>query len=140
MTVRVGEGGGRKRPVYLDYNATTPLDPAVAEAMREFMTFEFGNPSSGHLFGIEPRRAVNRARGQVAALLNCRPSEIVFTGCATESNNHAIKGVASALKSRGNHIITYQIEHTAVLKVCAASSTAVSRLPAPGRLKRHGER
>jgi len=118
--------------VYLDYNATTPLDPAVAEAMREFMTFEFGNPSSGHLFGIEPRRAVNRARGQVAALLNCRPSEIVFTGCATESNNHAIKGVASALKSRGNHIITSQIEHPAVLEVCARLEHCgfeVTRLP-----------
>ena len=126
------EAGGQKRPVYLDYNATTPLDPAVIDAMREFMAPEFGNPSSTHFFGIEPRRALNRARGQVAALLSCRPSEIVFTGCATESNNHAIKGVASALRSRGNHIITSQIEHPAVLEVCAhleRGGFEVTRLP-----------
>lgn len=106
-------------PVYLDFNATTPLDPVVIEAMQEFISPEFGNPSSTHFYGIAPRRAVDRARLQVAALLNCSPSEIVFTGCATESNNLAIKGIAAALKHRGNHIITTRIEHPAVLEVCA---------------------
>lgn len=106
-------------PVYLDYNATTPLDPAVIEAMQEFISPEFGNPSSTHFYGIAPRRAVDRARRQVAALLNCSMSEVVFTGCATESNNLAIKGIASALKHRGNHIVTTRIEHPAVLEVCA---------------------
>lgn len=93
-------------PVYLDFNATTPLDPVVVEAMQEFISPEFGNPSSTHFYGIAPRRAVNKARRQVAEFLNCSPSEIVFTGCATESNNLAIKGISMALKHRGNHIIT----------------------------------
>ncbi len=106
-------------PVYLDFNATTPLDPAVIEAMKEFISPEFGNPSSTHFYGIAPRRAVEKARGQVAALLNCSPPEIVFTGCATESNNLAIKGIAAAQKHRGNHIVTTRIEHPAVLEVCA---------------------
>lgn len=106
-------------PVYLDFNATTPLDPAVVEAMQEFISPEFGNPSSTHFYGIAPRRAVDKARRQVAELLNCSPSGIVFTGCATESNNLAIKGISSALKHRGNHIVTTRIEHPAVLEVCA---------------------
>ena len=106
-------------PVYLDFNATTPLDPVVVEAMQEFISPEFGNPSSTHFYGIAPRRAVNKARRQVAEFLNCSPSEIVFTGCATESNNLAIKGISMALKHRGNHIITTRIEHPAVLEVCA---------------------
>jgi cysteine desulfurase len=119
-------------PVYLDYNATTPLAPEVIEAMQGFIDTEFGNPSSTHFFGIAPRRAVDRARQQVAALLSCSPSEIVFTGCATESNNHAVKGIASALKERGNHIITTSIEHPSVLEVCASlerRGCAVTYLP-----------
>lgn len=119
-------------PVYLDYNATTPLDPAVIDAMQEFISPEFGNPSSTHFYGIAPRRAVEKARRQVAALLNCSPFEIVFTGCATESNNLAIKGIASALKHRGNHIVTTQIEHPAVLEVCAhleRNGFEVARVP-----------
>ncbi len=119
-------------PVYLDYNATTPLDPAVIDAMQEFISPEFGNPSSTHFYGIAPRRAVDKARRQVAALMNCSPFEIVFTGCATESNNIAIKGIASAFKHLGNHIVTTQIEHPAVLEVCAhleRNGFEVTRLP-----------
>ena len=107
------------KPIYLDYNATTPHDPEVIEAMRPFLEDEFGNPSSSHLFGNTPHRAVMQARGQVASLLNCRPQEIIFTSGGTESNNHAIQGVAYAYRDRGNHIITSQIEHPAILEVCA---------------------
>ncbi len=107
------------QPIYLDYNATTPHDPEVIEAMREFFEREFGNPSSTHWYGIAPKRAVDKAREQVAALLNCSPDEIIFTSCATESNNHAIKGACLAFCERGNHIITSTIEHPAVLEVCA---------------------
>ena len=84
-------------PIYLDYNGTTPHDPAVIEAMRPFLENEFGNPSSSHWFGIAPKKAVENARQQVAELLNCTAGEIIFTSGGTESNNHAIKGVASAL-------------------------------------------
>ena len=107
------------KPIYLDYNATTPHDPEVIEAMRPFLEDEFGNPSSSHLFGNTPHRAVMQARGQVASLLNCRSDEIVFTSGGTESNNHAIQGVAYACRDKGNHIITSQIEHPAILEVCA---------------------
>ena len=107
------------QPIYLDYNATTPHDPEVIEAMREYLEREFGNPSSTHWFGIAPKRAVDKAREQVVALLNCSPGEIIFTSCATESNNHAIKGTCRALRARGNHIITSVIEHPAVLEVCS---------------------
>jgi len=107
------------QPIYLDYNATTPHDPEVIEAMREFFEREFGNPSSTHFYGIAPKRAVEKAREQVAAFLNCSAEEIIFTSGGTESNNHAIKGIARALKAKGNHIITSSIEHPAVLEVCA---------------------
>ena len=107
------------KPIYLDYNATTPHDPQVIEAMRPFLEEEFGNPSSSHLYGNAPHKAVMQARRQVASLLNCRPEEIVFTSGGTESNNHAIKGVADAYRDKGNHIITSRIEHPAVLEVCA---------------------
>jgi cysteine desulfurase len=107
-----------KKPIYLDYNATTPHDPEVITAMRLFLEEEFGNPSSGHWYGIKPKQAVMEARRRVAALLNCRPEEIIFTSGGTESNNHAIKGVAHAYRDRGNHIITGCIEHPAVLEVC----------------------
>jgi cysteine desulfurase len=106
------------RPIYLDYNATTPHDPEVVEAMRPFFEIEFGNPSSSHWYGIAPKRAVEAARGQVAQLLNCSPDEIVFTSGGTEANNHAIKGVAEAYRDMGRHIITTRIEHPAVLEVC----------------------
>ena len=106
------------KPIYLDYNGTTPHDPEVIEAMRPFLETEFGNPSSSHWYGSRPRQAVDTARQQVAALLNCTPAEIFFTSGGTESNNHAIRGVARRLKDRGNHIITSNFEHPAVFEVC----------------------
>jgi cysteine desulfurase len=106
------------KPIYLDYNATTPHDPEVIAAMRPFFEEEFGNPSSSHYYGKKPRQAVIRARQQVAALLNCKPEEIIFTSGGTESNNFAIKGCSGVFCSKGNHIITTQIEHPAVLEVC----------------------
>ncbi len=108
------------KPIYLDYNATTPIAPEVIEAMRPFIEEHFGNPSSSHWFGAEPKRAVEKAREQVAYLLQCASEEIIFTSGGTESNNHAIKGIALAMKDRGNHIITCAIEHPAVLEVCRA--------------------
>jgi cysteine desulfurase len=106
------------KPIYLDYNATTPHDPEVIAAMRPFFEEEFGNPSSSHYYGTQPKRAVIKARTQIAALLNCRPEEIIFTSGGTESNNFAIKGCAQAFRHKGNHIITSQIEHPAVIEVC----------------------
>jgi cysteine desulfurase len=108
------------RPVYLDYNATTPHDPEVIAAMRPFLEEHFGNPSSTHGYGVQTRGAVEEARYQVAALLNCMPEEIVFTSGGTESNNYAIKGLAWSLREQGSHIVTCQIEHPAVLEVCKA--------------------
>jgi cysteine desulfurase len=106
------------KPIYLDYNATTPHDPEIIAAMRPFLEEEFGNPSSSHYYGRKPRQAVIRARQQVASLLKCNPEEIIFTSGGTESNNFAIKGCSGVLCSKGNHIITTQIEHPAVLEVC----------------------
>ncbi len=106
------------QPIYLDYNATTPHDPEVIAAMRPFIETEFGNPSSSHWYGIRPKRAVEKARQQVAGLLNCQAQEVFFTSGGTESNNHAIKGMARALKDKGRHIITSTVEHPAVLAVC----------------------
>ena len=110
--------GPMKKPIYLDYNATTPHDPEVIEAMRPFFEQEFGNPSSSHHYGSKPKQAVARAREQVSALLNCQPQEIIFTSGGTESNNFAIIGCAESLRHRGQHIITSQIEHPAVIEVC----------------------
>jgi cysteine desulfurase len=106
------------KPIYLDYNATTPIDPEVAAAMLPYIREHFGNPSSSHGYGLEARKGVEKARTQVAALLNCRTAEIVFTSGGTESNNHAIKGAARVLRRRGNHIITSAFEHPAVTEVC----------------------
>ncbi len=106
------------KPIYLDYNATTPIDPEVAAAMLPCIREHFGNPSSTHVYGVEARRIVERARGQVAALLNCTPAEILFTSGGTESNNHAIKGAARALRRKGSNVITSAIEHPAVIEVC----------------------
>lgn len=107
-------------PIYLDYNGTTPHAPEVIEAMRHYLESEFGNPSSSHWYGVQPKKALQLARRQVAGLLRCNPEEIVFTSGGTESNNHAIKGVALAQRERGGHIITSSIEHPAVLEVCRA--------------------
>lgn len=106
------------QPIYLDYNATTPLDPEVIEAMTPFFRQEFGNPSSSHWYGISPKKAVMRAREQTAALFNCHPREVVFTSGGTEANNHAICGAAELLGERGRHIITTCIEHPATLEPC----------------------
>jgi cysteine desulfurase len=108
----------RPEVIYLDYNATTPIAPEVAAAMRPFLEGRFGNPSSTHAFGIEARLAVETARRQVSDLLGCHPDEIVFTSGGTESNNAAIRGVAAALRERGRHIVTSSIEHPAVTEVC----------------------
>jgi cysteine desulfurase len=106
------------KAIYLDYNGTTPHDPEVIAAMRPFLEDEFGNPSSGHLYAVMPRQALNTARRQVAGLLNCAPEEVVFTSGGTEANNWAIIGTALALRDRGRHIITSSFEHPAVLNVC----------------------
>jgi cysteine desulfurase len=111
-------GRASTRPIYLDYNATTPLDPTVVAAMRPFFEQQFGNPSSSSVFGQTARAAVEGARAQVAALLGCAPDEIVFTGGGSESDNHAIKGIAFARRERGAHLITSQLEHPAVLATC----------------------
>jgi cysteine desulfurase len=104
------------QPIYLDYNATTPIDTEVAAEMKRIIDSVFGNPSSAYSFGRIAKKSVENARAQVAALINARPNEIVFTSCATESNNLAIRG---ALKTKkGRHIITSAIEHPAVIEVC----------------------
>ncbi len=104
--------------IYLDYNATTPIGPEVAAAMRPYLEGCFGNPSSSHRLGVEARRAVEQARRQVATLIGSHPDEIVFTSGGSESNNAAIKGTACRLRDRGRHIITSAIEHPAVTEVC----------------------
>lgn len=104
-------------PVYLDYNATTPIDREVAETMRPFLDLYFGNPSSTHSFGVQAKLAVENARKQVAGMLKASPDEIIFTSGGSEANNMAIKGVAFALRNRGSHIITSSIEHPAVTEV-----------------------
>jgi cysteine desulfurase len=106
------------KPIYLDYNATTPIAPEVAEAMLPFLYEIFGNPSSSHPYGVEARAAVEEARSQIAELLHCAPAEIVFTSSGTESNNYAIRGIATAQGGQGNHIITSAVEHPAVSEVC----------------------
>lgn len=106
------------KPIYLDYNATTPLHPQVIEAMLPYFYQHFGNPSSNHPYGQITSQAVDQSREQVATLLNCSPQEIVFTSGGTESNNAAIRGIALANRHRGKHIITSAIEHPAVTEVC----------------------
>jgi cysteine desulfurase len=105
-----------KPPIYLDYAATTPVDPRVAEKMLPYLTRQFGNPASrSHFFGWEAEKAVGKAREQVAALINCDPTEIIWTSGATESDNLAIKGAAHFYASRGKHLVTLKTEHKAVL-------------------------
>ncbi len=106
------------KPIYLDYNATTPLAPEVVQAMMPYLNEHFGNPSSSHWYGIQTKQAIEKARKSVAKLLHCQAEEIIFTSGGSESNNFAIKGYALANKNRGNHIITSQIEHPAVIEVC----------------------
>jgi cysteine desulfurase len=106
------------RRIYLDNSATTPIDREVVEAMLPFLTEKFGNASSIHFFGQEARAAVDKARHQVAEIINARPAEIVFTSGGTEANNLAIRGLFEANEKYGKHIITSQIEHSAVKEVC----------------------
>jgi len=105
-----------KVPIYLDYSATTPIDPRVAEQMIPYLTEQFGNPASrSHALGWDADKAVERAREEVAGLVNCDPKEIVWTSGATESDNLAIKGAAQFYKGKGKHLITVRTEHKAVL-------------------------
>jgi cysteine desulfurase len=107
------------RTVYLDHSATTPVDPRVVEAMLPYFTDNFGNASSLHRFGQAALGGLDSARRTVAEILNASPKEIVFTGCGSESDNLAVRGVAFALRQRGNHIITTPIEHHAILNTVA---------------------
>src|SRR5215813_8882846 len=127
--------------IYLDFNATTPVEPAVLDAMLPYFSAEFGNAASIHTVGQRARAAVETARDQVAALLGARSQEIVFTSGGTESDNHAIFGIvrsapgftaASGAKTEAKHIITTTIEHEAVLNTCQAlekEGVAVTYLP-----------
>ena len=108
------------RKVYLDNAATTALSPKVLEQMMPYLTTVYGNPSSPHSYGQEARTAVEHARDQVAHAINARPEEIIFTGCGTESDNTVLFGVAERYKKKGNHIITTNVEHHAILHTCEA--------------------
>ena len=108
------------RPIYLDYNATTPVDPEVAEAMLPYLLEHFGNPSSSHAYGTTARAAVETARRQVAALLGARPEEVVFTSGGTEGSTTVVHGVARQMRGKGRHVVTSAVEHPAVLEPCAA--------------------
>ncbi|HSM26412.1 MAG TPA: cysteine desulfurase family protein, partial [Anaerolineaceae bacterium] len=106
------------KPIYLDYNATTPIANEVADAMLPYLFDHFGNPSSSHIFGVHTKMAVEFARKQVADLIGARPSEVIFTSGGTEANNYAINGYCLNHQNRGKHIITSSIEHPAVIEVC----------------------
>ncbi len=130
-------------PIYLDYNATTPIDPAVVEAMLPYLQKHFGNPSSSHSIGVEAKKAVDISRQQVAELIGAKPKEIVFTSGGSEASNHAIKGVVFAnlrdsfgRLAEGAHIITSTIEHPATLQPCEflkRIGAAITYVPVDGR-------
>lgn len=103
-------------PVYLDYNATTPVDEQVLDAMLPYLREHFGNPSSSHFYGQRAKQAVEQARAEVAALICASPDELIFTGCATEANNLAIFGTARALAGKKHHLVTSAVEHPSVLQ------------------------
>jgi len=108
------------KKIYMDNNATTAVKPEVLEAMLPYFCEQFGNPSSVHWAGRMVGGAIDKAREQVADLLNCSAAEVIFLSCGSEGDNYAIKGTADALKSKGNHIITTAVEHPAVLETCEA--------------------
>lgn len=121
--------------IYLDYNATTPVDPRVLEAMLPFLKEHFGNPSSGHVLGRTAREAVEKAREKVAYLLGASASEIVFTSGGSESNNTVIKGIAAAFHGKPRHLITARCEHPSILEPCRALEALgveVTYLPVDG--------
>ncbi|HHN74903.1 MAG TPA: cysteine desulfurase [Acidobacteria bacterium] len=123
-------------PIYLDYNATTPVDPRVTSAIEPWLRQHFGNPSSSHVFGRRARQAVDRARQQVAALIGAEPDEIVFTASGSESNNMVIQGSARRARPGRAHLICSAIEHPAVLEPCLAMEERGHRLtvvPVDGR-------
>ena len=107
-----------ERTIYLDHAATTALDPRVLDAMLPFFTTEYGNASSIYTLGRHAMQAIDSAREEVAEVLSCRPTEVTFTGCGSESDNLAIKGIAFTAQKKGNHLITSSIEHHAVLHTC----------------------
>ena len=109
-----------KHRIYLDYAATTPVDPRVVAAMLPYLGDNFGNPSSLHATGRRARRAIEDAREQIAQIVGCEPTEILFTSGGTESDNSAVLGIARASRAagRGNHVVTSQVEHHAVLHAC----------------------
>ncbi|HEX8347306.1 MAG TPA: cysteine desulfurase family protein [Actinoplanes sp.] len=123
-------------PVYLDHNATTPVDPRVAAAMAPFLAGAFGNPSSRHHYGVRTRAAVDTARGQVADLLGCEPDEIVFTGSGSEADHLAIRGVLLGGDADRSHVLTQRTEHPAVLRTCESlqrlHGCTVTYLPVDG--------
>lgn len=123
------------KPIYLDYNATTPIAPEVLSAMRPYLEDCFGNPSSAHCFGQLARAGVETARAQVASLLGAKPAEIVFTGSGTESDNLAIFGIVRSFRNSAGHLITSSVEHPAVTVACrqlAAEGWSVTWLPVDG--------
>ena len=126
---------GMTDPIYLDYNATTPVAPEVVDAIEPYLRVHFGNPSSSHVYGRRAQEAVARARAQVEKLIGALPGEIVFTGCATEANNLAVLGVARALRDRGRHLVTSAVEHPAIaapIAHLAAGGWEVTVLPVDG--------
>lgn len=112
------EGRKSMTPIYLDYNATTPIDPAVAAAMQPYIAQHYGNPSSTHAYGLAAKEAVENARAEVAGLLGCSTAEVIFTSGGSEANNMVLKGVAYTYRQRGNHLITSAIEHPAIINPC----------------------
>jgi cysteine desulfurase len=121
--------------IYLDFNASTPLDPRVAEAMRTAMVEGYGNPSSAHWAGTSPKEILEAGRQQVADLLKCSPQEVVFTSGGSEANNFALKGAFFARRDRPAHIITKQIEHPSILAPCGfleRQGALVTYLPVDG--------
>ena len=122
-------------PIYLDYNASTPIYPEVADVMRPLLETGYANPSSPHLAAEAARAAIDIARQQVADLLGAAPDEIVFTSGGSEANNYALRGAFNAQRNRGNHIITSQVEHPAIIETCRyleSQGAEVTYLPVDG--------